>query len=349
MRHVVLDTEVFRHENLAFDSPRFERLTELVDEGEIEVHVTDVVVEEVKRGVAEQVRMALQLLRQEPTRRALNVLARGDVPKLKELLKDIDEEEIVNGLINDFDQLLDDLEANILVTDDVPMKEIRERYFNVTPPFGYRADKKHEFPDAISIIAIEAWSRKQTQAVVVVSADSGVGAAAKAIKGVQHVSELRQVIDFVLRRLEIVEDPDALLNAKKREIEQRVRGDFERLGFYVEGAWGEVVDVTVESVKLGSAYLAERKGDVVTLDFDVEVRYSAELSFDDPDQTAYDSETRDTYVFGSISQTVTDTAWLEGQVDITLSVADVNKSKVESVFLPISDIGVSPPPEPDYK
>ena len=98
MRHVVLDTEVFRRENLAFDSARFRRLAELADENEIEIHLTDVIYEEVRRAIAEQVRIGIQTLRQEPIRRALNVIAHGAVPKLKELLGEIDESDIVASL-----------------------------------------------------------------------------------------------------------------------------------------------------------------------------------------------------------------------------------------------------------
>ena len=86
MRHIVLDTEVFRRENLAFDSARFQRLAELVEENEIEIHLTDVTYEEVRRAIAEQVRIGMQTLRQEPIRRALNVIAHGAVNNFKYLI-----------------------------------------------------------------------------------------------------------------------------------------------------------------------------------------------------------------------------------------------------------------------
>lgn len=349
MRHIVLDTEVFRRENLAFDSARFQRLAELVEENEIEIHLTDVTYEEVRRAIAEQVRIGMQTLRQEPIRRALNVIAHGAVPKLKELLGDIDESDIVTSLLKEFDDLLESLDANIIGTDDVPMKEVRERYFRGVPPFGHRSDKKHEFPDAISVVAIQAWAATQAEAVVVVSADTGIAAAVEAMTGVQHAKELRNVIDFVLRRMSVVEDPDALLKAKEAEIKGRVKEHFEGLGFYVDGEWGEVVDVNVRSIDLGTAYLGDRKGDLVTLEFEAEVRYTAELSFDDPTQTAYDSETGDTYVFGSTSETVRDSTYLEGEVEIEVDTNDLSRSQVRSVFMSASDIGVPAPREPDYK
>jgi len=349
VRHIVLDAEVFRRENLAFDSVRFQRLAELVDEDEVEVHLTDIVYEEVRRAIAEQVRVGFQTLREEPIRRALNVIAHGGVPKLKELLRQIDESEIVATLMKEFDQLLDRLNTNVIVTDDVPMKEVRERYFRTTPPFGHRANKKHEFPDAISAVAIQLWAATQTETVVVVSSDAGIAAAVQGVQGVQHVKELRSVIDFILRRMAIVDDPDALLKAKEVEIKERVKEHFEGMGFYVDGEWGEVVEATVRSIDMGTAYLGDRKGDLVTLAFEAEIRYVAQLSFDDPDRTAYDSETGDTYVFGSFEKTVRDSAYLEGEVEIEIDADDLSRSQVKAVFLPAKDIGVPAPGEPNYK
>jgi hypothetical protein len=349
MRHVVLDTEVFRRENLAFDSARFQRLAELVEEDEVEVYLTDVVDEEVRRAIVEQVRVGMQSLRQEPVRRALNVIARGTVPQLKELLKELDEAEIIKTLLQEFDGLLGRLDAEIITSDNVPMKDVRERYFRGTPPFGHRTDKKHEFPDAISSVAIQIWAARQNDSIVVVSGDKGVAAAVAEMTGVVYAAELRNVIDFVLRRMAIVEDPDTLLKAKQSEIEERFRSGFENLGFYLDGEWGEVVEVTVRSVDLGTAYLGDRKGDIVTLEFEAEVKYAAELSFNDSTQTAYDSETGESYVFGSIMETVRDSAYVECTVEIEVNVDDVAKSQLKSLFMPVADIGVPAPREPDYK
>ena len=143
MRHIVLDTEVFRRENLAFDSARFQRLAELVEENEIEIHLTDVTYEEVRRAIAEQVRIGMQTLRQEPIRRALNVIAHGAVPKLKELLGDIDESDIVTSLLKEFDDLLESLDANHhryrRRSDEGSSRALLSRCAPVRPPLGQKA------------------------------------------------------------------------------------------------------------------------------------------------------------------------------------------------------------------
>ena len=129
MKHVVLDTEVFRRENLAFDSARFERLAELVEESEVEVYITDVVDGEVRRAIANQIRAGVELLREEPTRRTLNILAKGAIPKLKDLLKAPKESELIETLIREYEDLLDRLDVEVISTDDVSIQTLRDQYF----------------------------------------------------------------------------------------------------------------------------------------------------------------------------------------------------------------------------
>ena len=347
MKHVVLDTEVFRRENLAFDSARFERLAELVEENEVEVYLTDVVDGEVRRAITSQIHAGVELLREEPTRRTLNVLAKGAIPKLKDLLKAPKESELIETLIREYEDLLDRLDVEVISTDDVSVKTLRDQYFGVIPPFGHKAEKKHEFPDAISVLGVKKWAANRGEPVIMVSGDKGIAAALEGAEGIKHVPDLRDVIDAVLRILKVVADPEGLLEAKREEIETRVRDEFEHLGFYIDGEWGEVSEAIVESVHIGGVYLAERKENVVTLEFEAEIRYSASLTFDDPERTAYDSETGGTYVFGSVSRDIRDTAWVEGEVVLEIDIHDPSKSKVLSTRLNASDIAVPPPRDED--
>jgi len=46
-------------------------------------------------------------------------------------------------------------------------------YLNLKPPFESKEEKKHEFPDAISLGELEAWGEKEGKLVLVVSRDGG--------------------------------------------------------------------------------------------------------------------------------------------------------------------------------
>jgi len=46
-------------------------------------------------------------------------------------------------------------------------------YFQATPPFGPAGEKKHEFPDALALLTIEAWAKENETKVLAVSSDAG--------------------------------------------------------------------------------------------------------------------------------------------------------------------------------
>lgn len=53
------------------------------------------------------------------------------------------------------------------------LQEMFERYFNVRPPFEAKKDKKCEFPDAASLLALEYFAKKRKKLFVLVSNDEG--------------------------------------------------------------------------------------------------------------------------------------------------------------------------------
>lgn len=51
--------------------------------------------------------------------------------------------------------------------------ELLRRYFQVKLPFEASADKKTEFPDAITLLTLEAWAKKHGKAILFVTKDNG--------------------------------------------------------------------------------------------------------------------------------------------------------------------------------
>jgi PIN domain len=51
--------------------------------------------------------------------------------------------------------------------------DLLRRYFAADPPFGGKETKKHEFPDAMALISLEAWARAARTMMLVISRDSG--------------------------------------------------------------------------------------------------------------------------------------------------------------------------------
>ncbi len=51
--------------------------------------------------------------------------------------------------------------------------DLKQRYFEIQPPFEDRADKKKEFPDAMALLSLEGWARKNGTVILTVTSDKG--------------------------------------------------------------------------------------------------------------------------------------------------------------------------------
>lgn len=71
------------------------------------------------------------------------------------------------------EDFLDDSSATVLNSADlVGLPDVLSRFVETKPPFGNKEAKKHEFPDAIALLALEGWAIKNDTTVVAVSSDS---------------------------------------------------------------------------------------------------------------------------------------------------------------------------------
>ncbi len=350
MFHILLDTEVFRRENLHFASKRFEQLAAFVAAQEATVYVTDVTIGEVRKAIASEVARALELLSKK-NRAALGVLVQTNEAGLYGLLKMPDKTVLINELNAMFDRLLRDLAAVTLSTDEVSVAELRKRYFEELPPFATRAAKKHEFPDALFILAAERHAKAHGHTLHVVSADKGIAEAAQLADGLEYIETLPTIITKIH---ETVEATAVLAKAAEQAfvyltpgIVTQVKESFEGSGIYVDELEGEVSDVEVSEVDLSEPWIEEIDGNTITLGFEATISFTAEVTIADPDQTARDSETGDFMVFGYLSKSIGETEYVPGSVEIVVDLEDVAESKPLDVSLFTNSIFVKYP-WPDY-
>lgn len=346
MFHILLDAEVFRHENLQLSSKRFQQLAAFVAAKEVTVYVTDVTLGEVRKAIATEVASALELLSKKD-RAALGVLVQTDKAGLSGLFKMPEKTVLINELNAMLDRLLGDLAAVTLSTDEVSVAELRKRYFQALPPFDTCAAKKHEFPDALFILAAERHAKSRGHILHVVSADKGIAEAAQLADGLESVETLPTMITRVH---EAVEATAAIAKAAEQafsdltpDIIARVKDLFEASGIYVDELDGEVSDVNASEIDLGEPTIEEINGSTVTLGFWATIWFTADVTIADPDQTARDSETGDFMIFGYLTKSVEETEYVEGSVEIDVDVVDVAESTILDVSLFTDSIFVSYP------
>jgi hypothetical protein len=67
---------------------------------------------------------------------------------------------------------LNDSSATVLTCAEfVGLPDVLSRFVETRPPFGNKEAKKHEFPDAIALLALEGWAIKSNTTVLAVSSD----------------------------------------------------------------------------------------------------------------------------------------------------------------------------------
>ena len=101
----------------------------------------------------------------------MRILKNVSGPPLYNIFPGFDAEQTKQELRSQFHTFLDEVKANVLELTDISIEEVFEKYFAGIPPFA-NDKKKHEFPDAFSLAAIERWCKTSSGKMYVVSSDS---------------------------------------------------------------------------------------------------------------------------------------------------------------------------------
>lgn len=100
----------------------------------------------------------------------------------------------------------------------VDIADVMKRYFQPSVPFERSGDKKHEFPDAVALIALESWAEEHNKPVLLVSNDKGWQAFAEASDRLCCVAELDEALELIQKRdatrTQLVDHVTALLEAE---------------------------------------------------------------------------------------------------------------------------------------
>ena len=109
--------------------------------------------------------------------------------------------------------------TQVVADDTVGVGALMGRYFASEAPFEAAGAKKSEFPDAIALMSLEEWSRRNKKHVLVVSADRGWQTFAADSERLCCVESLEQALELFQRRdstrAALLEHVAALLDKKR--------------------------------------------------------------------------------------------------------------------------------------
>ena len=88
-----------------------------------------------------------------------------------DLLQGLDPKELAKKRVKDF---ITRCGANIVEAKNaLDVSDLLKCYFETLPPFEASGDKKAEFPDAITLLSLESWAKKENTSVLFVTTDKG--------------------------------------------------------------------------------------------------------------------------------------------------------------------------------
>lgn len=166
--NIFVDTSIYRSLHFIFSKHRLAELKESIGESEIRFLTTEITSAEVRNQIEEE---ALGV------RRGINSLLNDakmlhsfdDYGEVHEKLRELKKTSVERG-VAEYQKYLADVKATTIATDAVPTAEIVEQYFRGTAPFG-GGRKKHEFPDAFVLAALERWCAENRESVYILSTD----------------------------------------------------------------------------------------------------------------------------------------------------------------------------------
>lgn len=172
---VTIDTNIFDAAKFDLcDTSSLKTLENYVKNGKIKVVVSDIVVRESKKHIADQVKKICGIMRKAratalegSTEHLINTIGLGEILRII-----TNKDELISKGEEMFDDFLRTINAEILGADLIDVGLILGDYFETKPPFENGEKKKSEFPDAF--IAQQIRKRfGETEEVVIVSNDKG--------------------------------------------------------------------------------------------------------------------------------------------------------------------------------
>jgi hypothetical protein len=255
-----LDTSVIEAAGFRFDEGALKHLSRQLPPW-IELWMTDIVIREVSNHRIENVSRSVQNIHTglQDLRRHIGGAFNQSIPDWLRTTKDT-----ATHLFNaQFEKFLS-IHSGIVLRPDCGnlASDLFDMYFQVRPPFGGGRDKKHEFPDAASLLMLESMAAERSMSVILVSKDDGWKQFAEQSKHLYFVDSLSALCDLFLSESREAKFIQERLRATFEKPSRELRGDLKsaierglnstpwELQFPILPGWvfeGNVVDLRLES------------------------------------------------------------------------------------------------------
>ena len=337
--YVFIDTSTFEKLNYDFRGRALAATVGQVKAGRIVILSTSVTDREVGRHIEARLRSAVS--KHGKFRSSAYALR----PYRSALFPELDPGRLVSEGLLSYARFKEEAGVVVVPTNEVNPETVLGRYFSASPPFG-EAGKKHEFPDAFALLALEGWLAQRQLQGLVVAEDGDLVRFAEQSEVLQHVGS----VDAVLSRIEEADEAIAALveavRSREDVLTDLVSGQFSEMGFILVDQDGDVEDVAVEGVEIEDVWVVRAGEGTADIVVQALVQYAASVRYKDFDTASYDSEDKVYFVHQHINATV------EGEtsvpVHMTVTYVDPANFSVEDAEVEGQDVQVHAIPEDEW-
>jgi hypothetical protein len=313
-RTIVIDTNIFEQHGYNFDAEAIKKFIAIAQVKRLTILLPDAIEREVRRHIKEKSSAAQSALKK----------ARHDAPFLQkwkdwpvpEKLKTV-KDEIAAAFIADWEKFLKNFKVKRLGYEAINVNQVMDWHDQQQPPFG-PGKKEKEFPDAFALAATLAYAKAKAIRIAVVSKDNDFAKFCAPHAELPYYSDLSALTEAFIDEMKThVAGIKEVLAADASKLVALLRESFPEIVFYPEeDIDGDVEDVEVLDVEMDQMRVIAIEDEHCTIAFEANVKFSAYVSYDDPDTMVHDSSEDFHMALFKRAGTVTETACVSGTVTI---------------------------------
>ncbi len=293
-RNVFLDTQSILQLGLKFEDKALSRLKMLGQANSVNILISEVV----KREVTKKLKEKTSAIRRdiESLSRKLKIYESGTPRELEAALSDNEKYQLDDLAQSRWLTYLEESKAIILDIDNINNSDLIELYFEQNHPFS--ESKKHEFPDAISMLSLREWIRESGEKVYVISGDGDIKGFCEGDENCISLENVSEFLDLYNRAEEqLTSTIHDLVDKETDWIVKVVAEAFQNCGFSYDGNYEAEVDkVEVESVQVQEVEVIDVDENMATVDLLTNIRCTANIYGPNYENAIWDSEEKE-YIF----------------------------------------------------
>jgi hypothetical protein len=284
-KNVFLDTEVIEAANFNFQAAALKELVRLAQANFVKVFLTTITVGEVHAHIERKINEAaskLKRFRGEEGRILQNVA------QYEAILQKMDKPTCIEEVKNRFQTFLTNAKVTILDMKSVDVEKVFSDYFGHKPPFG-EGRRKEEFPDAFAQETLSIWCEQNHCDMYVISANTDWHAPNAHLI---PLVKLQEFIDSALKDqvAELATNVERLYAKHSDRVERAIAEAFKDSEFFTSDVDGDVDEVKIDRLKIDDPFVLEVEEGSATVSVEVEVEYTASVSYLNDDEGIWDGE-----------------------------------------------------------